>query len=312
MTGAGTSVSVIIVSWNVLPLLRRCLASILSQLEAEQIIVVDNASADGSAEAVVAEFPYVHLVQAGGNLGYPAAVNMGASKANGEYLLILNPDTELQPGALAVMRRMLDRDPSAAVVAPRIICPDGSPQSSRRRFPSLRDLFLESTPLQRWLGLSHLLRRFYLAGVPASHAQGVDWAVGACLLLRRRALVEVGGLDANYFMYSEEVDICRRLAQLGWQVVYEPAAAVLHHEGKSSEQVPTARFIRFNRAKVVYASKYFGRRRAELLRLHLLFLFAGQMAEEVAKLFLRHKPELRQSRISAYRTVLRNGLRGGT
>lgn len=304
-----TPVSAVVVSWNVLPLLRRCLESLLAQGGDLEVIVVDNASGDGTEAAVRAEYPQVRLVQTGANLGYPAGINAGLRLCRHPLVLLLNPDAIVAPRALAALVRLMERDAGLALVAPRLLFPDGSPQPSRRRFPTRRDLLIESTPLQRLPGGERLLRRFYRQDSSDAHVQEVDWVYGACLLLRARALHEVGGMDAGYFMYSEEVDLCRRLKAGGWSVAFEPAAAVVHHEGQSSDQVPTARLVRFNRAKVLYALKHFGPATAELLRLHLLALMAGQAAIEAAKLLLGHKRELRRQRIAAYLTVLRDGLR---
>ena len=310
MGQAAFPVSAIVVSWNVLPLLRRCLCSLLAQHPPPcAVVVVDNASRDGSPEAVLAEYPGVRLFEAGGNLGFAAGLNAGFRASGRPYLLALNPDAELRRGALAAMLRLLERDPQIAVVAPRLLYPTGEEQPSRRGFPSRLTLFLESTPLQRIPGADRLLRRFYAGDRPSSHVQTVDWAVGACLLLRASALAEVGGLDEGYFMYSEEVDLCRRLGQLGWQVAYEPAAVVVHHEAKSSDQAPTARLIRFNRAKVRYAAKHFGRGCGGALRLYLLGTFLLQGAEEGAKLLLGRNPVLRRERLASYRAVLAGGLR---
>ena len=169
-------------------------------------------------------------------------------------------------------------------------------QSSRRRFTAA-SLFVESTPAQRLPLLSRTVRRFHLEDRSDAHVQEVDWVWGACFLLRREALEETGGLDETFFMYSEEVDLCRRLHQAGWKTVFEPAAEVVHHHGKSSEQVPAARLIRFNRSKALYAGKHLGAGVAEVLRLYLLGTFLWEMAFEGAKLALGHRPDLRRARL---------------
>jgi len=310
MAEAQSAVSAVIVTWNVLPSLQACLGSLQPQLQpADEVIVVDNASGDGTEACLRADYPWVRVLQTGANLGFCAAVNRGLAAGRGDYLLVLNPDTELLPGALDAMRALMDRDRGIAVVGPRLLDSDGRPQSSLRAFPTWATLFVESTPFQHVPGLSRLADRFYLADRSDAHVQQVDWVWGACFLVRRQALEEVGGLDEAYFMYSEEVDLCRRLAWLGWEAVFEPAARVVHHHGKSSDQVPAGRLVRFNRSKVLYAAKHFGWHRAEVLRRYLLGLTAGQMGVEAAKLLLGHKPELRRQRIGVYHQVLASELR---
>lgn len=302
--------SIVIVAWNVLPLLRDCLDSVRGQLGPDdEVVVVDNASADGTQEQVEAGYPWVRFLQTGANLGFCAGVNRGLRACSHPYLLVLNPDTRPEPGALDALRRIMQRDPSAGLVGPRLVSPDGSRQSSLRSFPSLITLFVESTPLKRLPLLTRAVRHYHLEDRSDAHVQQVDWVWGAAFLVRREALEEAGGLDETYFMYSEEVDLARRLAPLGWVAVFEPAAVVLHHHGKSSEQAATGTLVRFNRSKVLYAEKHMGRARAESLRLYLLGIYAWEAAVESVKLALGHKPELRRQRIDSYRRVLASGLR---
>ncbi|NLT43098.1 MAG: glycosyltransferase family 2 protein [Anaerolineae bacterium] len=302
--------AVVIVTWNVLPLLRECLASLGPQLGArDEVVVVDNASGDGTEYEVRKCYPWVSLVQTGANLGYAAGVNRGIAATSKPYVLVLNPDTRLAMGALPALRRLVERDPSIAVVGPRLMKPDGARESSLRSFPTLTTLFVESTPLKRLPLLSRVVRRYQLEDRSDAHVQAVDWVWGAAFLVRRQALLEAGGLDETYFMYSEEVDLCRRLQALGWAVVFEPAAVVIHHHGASSEQATTGTLIRFNRSKVLYAAKHIGRLRSECLRRYLLATYRWEVAVEAAKLALGHKPQLRRERLRSYRRVLDSGLR---
>src|SRR5205823_1893009 len=136
----------------------------------------------------------------------------------------------------------------------------------------------------------------------------VDWLVGACLLVRRAALQQAGGFDERYFMYSEELDLCRRVRAAGWRIVYQPAAEVIHHEGRSTGQDVPARHLRFNRSKVRYFLRWHGRRAAAFLRAWLLALYAWQGALEAAKWLLGHKRPLRAARLRLIAGVLRDGL----
>lgn len=306
-------VSIIILSWNVRDLLRACLRSLPLDDPAVEIIVVDAASADGTPAMVAAEFPPARyprltLIASSENLGFSRGNNLGLRAARGRYLFVLNPDTELAGDALAQMLSHLDAHPEVGVLGPGLVYADGTPQPTRRRFPTLATAFFESTWLQPWAPRG-LLDRYYARDLPAGQPVEVDWVVGAALLVRREAYTQVGGLDEGFFMYSEELDWCRRCQAAGWRVVQFPAARVVHHEGRSSAQVPAATHIRFNTSKVRYFRKYHGARAAEALRLFLLAGFAVQLGLEAAKWLAGHKRDLRAARVRAYAQVLRSGLR---
>jgi N-acetylglucosaminyl-diphospho-decaprenol L-rhamnosyltransferase len=315
--------TVVIVSWNVRALLRRCLQSVVTQAQPVpenggvrigereiEILVVDNASTDGSAEMVRDEFPQVHLIANDENRGFTAANNQGLARARGRYLLLLNPDTEIVGDALTAMIHHAQANPEVGALGPRLLYPDGSLQSSRRRFPTFATALVESTVVQEWWQDNRILRRYYMADTPDDAIQTVDWVVGACLLVRRQVYEQIGGLDEGYFMYSEELDWCRRIKAAGWQIVYLPTATIIHHEGKSSEQVVPARQIYFQGSKVRYFRKHHGVFQAEVLRWFLLLTYVYQMAREGIKWIVGHKRPMRAERMSAYRQVLRSGLRG--
>ncbi len=301
--------SILIVNWNVRDLLRDCLRSIehgRGDLDIE-VIVVDSASGDNSAAMVAAEFPWVTLLPQTDNVGFPRGNNIALARARGDALLLLNPDTVILGDALPTLVAYLAAHPDAGAVGPQLLNPDGSVQSSRRRFPTLATGFLESTWLQ---GLAPgVLRRYYALDLPDDATADVDWLTGACILVPRAVYEHVGGLDEDYYMYSEELDWCRRIRAAGWRVVYLPAAQVVHHVGKSSEQAVTARHINFQRAKLRYFRKYHGRAAAAVLRLFLLANYGWQLLLEAAKGALGSQPELRRQRVRAYRDVLRSGLR---
>ncbi len=293
--------SVIIVNWNVKDLLRQCLLSV----QAAEIIVVDSASNDGSPDMVRTEFPQVRLIASPENLGYARGNNVGAAAAQGRYLFLLNPDTVVQPEALARLTAYMEARPRVGAVGPQLLWPDGSLQSSRRRFPTPGSLFWESTLLEQWFPGNRYARRYHLADTPAQQSQRVDWVVGAAILIRREAWQQVGPIDETFFMYFEETDWCHRTALAGWEVHYLPTAQVTHYEGKSSEQVAAARTLRFQRSKLRYTRKYFGRGWAVLLRLFLWATFAFQWAEEGLKWLIGHRRALRRQRLTAYGQVLK-------
>lgn len=302
--------SIVIVSWNVRDLLRACLSALEPGRDAldQEVIIVDSGSNDGSAEMVSEEFPWVQLIARPDNVGFPRGNNIAIQHSTGRYVLLLNPDTEIVGDALRTMVQYLADNPTVGVVGAQLLYPDGSVQSSRRRFPTLATALLESTWLQPHAP-QRLLDEYYVRDRPDDAISDVDWVMGACLMVRRDIVDTVGLLDEDYFMYSEELDWCRRIKSAGWRVVYLPTAQVIHHEGKSSEQAVTARHINFNRAKLRYFRKYHGRVACLVLRLWLLLNFAGQIVVEGAKGLLGHKRSLRRQRVAAYWQVLRSGLR---
>ncbi len=329
--------SIVIVNWNVRELLRRCLDSILADEITTggrpyvrcgqgnhgglplrtgghgvppvlQVIVVDNASTDGSAEMVRTEFPDVHLIANEDNRGFTAANNQGVAVAQGRYVLLLNPDTEVVGDSLSKLVAFADEHPDVGMVGPKLLNSDGSVQSSRRRLPTPATAFFESTWLEP-CAPRRLLDRYYIQDRPDDVVQDVDWITGAAMLARREAIDEVGPLDEGFFMYSEELDWCRRFGEAEWRVVYLPAAQIIHHVGKSSEQAVPARHIHFQTSKVYYFRKYHGPLMAETLRWFLLCNYVWQIGVEGAKWLLGHKRSLRAQRIAAYRKVLRSGLR---
>ena len=318
--------AVIIVNWNVRDLLRACLASLQQNkpMTHEQvIIVVDNASSDGSVEMLRREFPDVRLVVNATNRGYTGGNNDGLKVADEvlqqalegkqvlpltSYFLVLNPDTEMTPGTFDAMLAYADAHADVGVLGPQLRYPDGSLQSSKRHFPTLATTIFESTWLQKYS--PHAVRdRYYARECADDETCDVDWLVGAALLVRRETYKKVGMLDeATFFMYSEEVDWCKRIKAAGWRVVYFPQAVIVHHEAKSSDQVSTRRLIYFNTSKVRYMTKHHGALQGNLARVALLTLFRWEWLIEAVKWVLGHKRPLRAERMKAYADVMKSGL----
>lgn len=323
--------SIIIVNWNVCNLLCACLDSILAQASlmtahtwmlddtgyAIEILVVDSASSDGSAATVEREFPAVRLWASETNLGYAGGNNLGLRHSKGRYVLLLNPDTVVCPGALRTMLDYLDDHPEVGVLGPRLYYPADAPangapgetQSSRRRFPTLFTALIESTFLERWFPRHPALKRYRVLDQPDDAICEVDWVTGACLMVRRTAIDQAGLIDESYFMYSEELDWQKRIRQAGWRVVYLPQAEVIHYEGKSSEQAAAFRDIRFQKSKILYFKKHHGPLTGELLRHWLLFHYRYEWSVEAVKWLLGHKRALRQQRMQMYAQVLQSRLR---
>ena len=310
MTISTPDLSIIIVNWNVRDLLAACLRSLAPAREqlALQVIVVDSHSADDSVAMVRRDFPWVELIACTENVGFPKGNNLGLAQANGRYLLLLNPDTEVVGAALTTMIDYLASHPDVGALGPQLLNPDGSVQSSRRRFPTLTTALFESTWLEP-LAPASILRHYYVQDVADGETAVVDWVTGACLLVRRDVVDQIGGLDEAYFMYSEELDWCRRIKAAGWQIVYLPTAQVIHHVGKSSEQAVTARHINFQRAKLRYFYKYHGKLAAWVLRSFILCNYIWQLSIEALKGVIGHKRPLRWQRVQAYWQVIRSGLR---
>mgnify|MGYP000863334941 FL=1 len=321
-------VSVIIVSWNVRELLGQCLDSLLALCDGGDVApdgllslgqrtvdvwVVDNASRDGTLTMLAERFPWVQAIDAERNLGFTRGNNLALRRCSGRYVLLLNPDTVVTcspggPDAISLLIDLADSAPDIAVVGPRLVYGDGSPQSSRRRFPSLMMALMESTPLERLFPRNRWARRYRMQDAPDDVTQDVDWVTGACMLVQREALDEVGVFDEGYFMYSEELDLCRRLRAAGWRIVYEPRATVVHYEGQSSGQVLARRQLLFDSSKVRYFEQHEGPTKARLLRTSLLAGYAAEIIIEGFKWLLGHKRALRRERMRAYRALLCSGL----
>jgi hypothetical protein len=285
-----------------------------SPLLTGEVIVVDNASSDGSAAMVGAFFPWVRLIASPDNLGFTGGNNRAIPLSRGRYVLFLNPDAEVVGDGLAAMVTCMEDMPEIGVLGPELRYGDGTLQSSRRRFPTLAMALFESTPLAWHWPNNAWARRYHMDDVPVPSAesgevQTVDWVVGAALLVRRMALEQVGGFDEGYFMYSEELDWCRRAKTAGWQVAYFAGAQVVHYEGKSSEQIAAARHIRFQTSKVRYFRKVHGALAAEALRVSVVAMFSVEWALEGAKWLLGSRRDLRCERMAAYGQLLKSGLR---
>jgi N-acetylglucosaminyl-diphospho-decaprenol L-rhamnosyltransferase len=254
LEGAAPRVSALIVSYNTRDLLMEAIASVVNE-PGVQTIVFDNASQDGSPEAVAQRFPTVDLVRSKTNLGFATGVNHAAACARGQALLVLNSDATVCPGALDLLVDVLERHPRAALVGPALRYPDGTRQSAAFRFPGFMQLALDLFPVDR------LMDSRVNGRVPAS-ADGqpvrIDYPLGACMLIRGAAWQDVGPLDEGYFMYLEEIDWCRRARLRGWDVWHHPAAVAVHRAGASTRQQPDAMFAQLWRSRLRYYQRFHG------------------------------------------------------
>jgi len=303
-------IDVVIVSWNTCALLRACLTSVCADPLVGRIVVVDNGSHDESVAMVRTEFPQVVCLAEAVNHGFAGGNNVGLrwllAHTDAPYICCLNPDTLVRPGAFAVLAACLDAHAEVVVSGPRLVYADGSWQSSRRRFPTLGTYICESTPLGRWWPHNPWTRRFHLTDVAPDSDCRVDWLVGAALVVRRSAIVQHGLFDAEFALYSEEVEWQRRLtAGEPGAVAYCATAEIVHYEGQSSQQMPTQRLIWFYQSRLREATAAHGRFIATVVRVALSMMYVIELCIEVLKWGFGHKRALRAQRISAYAAVLR-------
>ncbi len=246
-------VGAVVVNHNARDELLECVASLRAE-GVGQVVVADNASADGSGEALALADPGAVFLAGGRNAGYGAGANRGLARLGTEMVLVCNPDLVVHPGAVEALVAALDHDPRLALVGPRLENPDGSLYPSARSFPSLLDAAGHA-----FLGLlapgNRFSRRYKLADWDHASVRGVDWVSGACFLARRQALEALGGFDESYFMYLEDVDLCWRARQAGWEVSYEPAAAVTHEQGVSTNRHPYRMILAHHRSLLRFASR---------------------------------------------------------
>jgi N-acetylglucosaminyl-diphospho-decaprenol L-rhamnosyltransferase len=273
--------TIIIVSYNTCDLLRRCLQSLRDHPATgeTEIIVVDNASADDSVAMVRAEFADVRLRSQSHNLGYAAANNLALRDLRARYGLILNSDIEVHAGALDALLAFMDIHPEAGLAGARLILPDGSVQDTWQHGFTLGEF------VRQQLYLDRLVPRTKSRETrEGEQPREVAHLHGACLMVRREALQQVGLLDEGYFMYCEDSDWCRRFRQAGWQLSYVPAAEMLHHHGASSRQIRGDMIAAYNLAAARYFRRHRGRlaglaaRLAGLLGMTLRLLGAGLLA----------------------------------
>jgi N-acetylglucosaminyl-diphospho-decaprenol L-rhamnosyltransferase len=283
---------------------------------------VDNQSRDETGTQLPQQFPWVRFIASPENLGFTAGNNLAYAHASGEFVYFLNPDTELcaadpargsSEDSLWALYNWMARDETIGLAGPLLLNSDGTVQSSRRRFPTRWSDFLNG-PRFGQLILGRCNQVYKLDYWPHTFAHDVDWVTGAAMLARRSALEQIrqpeyqGPFDESFFMYSEEIDLCRRLKLQGWRISFVPQAVVIHHYGKSSEQMVLARTLRYHRSRIRYFRKYFGPAWAELLRHYTLLEFRFMLWEERAKWWLGHKRALRAERIDQYRQILADGL----
>jgi len=244
MSSHQSLISVIVVSFNTRDILRACLQRLFSVAEGLhlQVLVVDNASRDASADMVAQEFPDICLIRSGINLGFAAANNLGFLQAKGDYVQLLNPDALLEPEALQRALAYMEADPAIGMSGGLLLGKDGQREPSARLFPSLLNELLVLSGLAARYPKSRFFGRFDRTWDDSDRATSVAWVPGAFALMRREALDRVGPFDERFFLYYEEVDLCRRFHAQGWKIMYWPDVVIRHWGGESSKTVENQDF----------------------------------------------------------------------
>lgn len=265
----GAAVTIAVVSWNTRSLLADCLQSLREDAETgfAQVWVLDNASADGSADLVRERFPWVRLIASSQNMGFGPAVNAIASRTSTPWVVPANADIEVKPGAVRRLIATGEQHPEVGVVAPRLILPDGTTQRSVLPFPTVGFTLAYVSGATR---LSHVLARRWCIdnGFDPELERDVSWAVGAFLAVRRAAWEQIRGFDDTQWMYAEDLDLGWRLAQAGWRTRYVPAAEVLHAESAATTQAwGESRYARWHASTYAWLTRRRGLAYARLLAL---------------------------------------------
>jgi GT2 family glycosyltransferase len=269
--------SVVILNWNTRTLLEKCLRSVVCQSAGIrlEVLVVDNASEDGSREMVQSLFPHVNLIVNSTNTGFGAGNNVALPHATGRYILFLNSDTAVTEGALPAMVAHADSAPDIGILGPKLLNGDGSLQYSCRRYPNLGAGFFRSTLLGRLFPQNRFTSDYLMTDWDHASARDVDWVSGAAIMIRRSLVDQIGCFDEDFYMYCEDVDLCWRanhtpltgpnpatdpLTAEGprhWRVVYYSDATIYHLIGKSSDQAPTRMTYEFHRSQHLFYKKHY-------------------------------------------------------
>lgn len=289
-------ISVIIVSYNVRNYLQQTLNSLQRALRPfpYEIIVVDNASDDGSAAYVRARFPEVRLIANSVNVGFARGNNQALQQASGDYLVLINPDTIAQEDTFVRLVEFMQANPDAGMVGCKILNPDGSLQlACRRSFPTPWVAFTRLTGLSYLFPKTRLFGRYNLTYLPEDQIHTVDAISGSFMMLRRDVFEQVGLLDERFFLYGEDLDWCWRVIQAGWKIYYVPTTQIVHFKGESSRQAPLDRMLDFNRAMALFVKKHF-RQRYFFLTYSMLHMaiFARTLLGYFQRTLLRLMPAL--------------------
>lgn len=250
--------SITICSWNTLDDLRACLASLRAAKDEAnfEVIVIDNASRDGSADMAEAEFPEFRTLRQAVNLGFTGGHNLAIKERRGRHVALLNSDTVVHPGAIRAVTSYMEAHPEVGIVGPKLLNPDGSLQLSCRTFPNPVAAAFRNTFLGRLFPKNRYTREYLMEDWDHQSPREVDWLSGAAMFIRKEVIDRVGVLDDQLFMFCEDVDLCKRAWQGGFKVVYVPDGVVTHAIGHSTSQVANKMIVRFHRSMFRYYCKH--------------------------------------------------------
>jgi GT2 family glycosyltransferase len=282
-------VSIIIVNWNTKQLLQDCLTSVYERAgEVDyEIIVVDNASTDGSAEMIKIDFRQVILIENTENRGFAAANNQGMAVAKGRYVLLLNSDTVVLDNVIANTVRFADENPQAAVAGCRVLNPDRTLQRTCFMFPSILNMLLSSTYLYKLFPKNRFFGREQMTWWDRSDVRKVDVVTGCFMLVRREAIEQVGVMDERFFMYGEETDWCYRFWKKGWTVMFAPVGQIIHFGGQSTAKRPVAMIVQLRLSILKFIRKHYGWPSYLIARFLVALFFAVRLPVWMAMAFMR-------------------------
>lgn len=254
-------VSIIIANWNTCDTLRDCLKSIYEEAGNIQfeVIVVDNASSDGSVETIKSEFPGVILIENSENKGFACANNVGIQASKGRYVCLINSDIIVLEDCIEKLMSFMDEHPGTGMAGPRILNPDRTLQRSCRHFPTIWNNLCQALSLNHLFPKSRFFSGAFMNYWNHDSIRSVDVLGGCFWMVRRKSLNEVGLLDENFFIYGEDLDWCRRFHQVGWDVVFYPRAEAIHIGGASSNNAPIRFYLEMQKADLQYWRKHHGR-----------------------------------------------------
>ncbi len=269
---AHLELSIIVVTYNSRRHVRDCLESLQRTATGihHEVVVVDNASQDGTQDIIRNEFPKVRLIANAENQGFARSNNQGISQSQGRYILLLNPDTVVLPKALAILIKEMNQSPETGLLGCRLLNADRSLQQSFGYNVSfwneaVRKIFFNLWENHRFPPVGWVLRSLH------SSTREVAWVKGACMLSRRQALLDAKLMDEAFFLYLEDADLCRRIRQLGWQVRYTPKAEVIHFGGGSVRSNPERSALEYRRSQLHYFKKHLGEKELNILKIYLVF-----------------------------------------